>query len=159
MQCLQALLHKGEFDDALQYVSDISHQNIKEQSRFLTGNKITDDNLTHKYEATVFDGITIDFDGEISDKISTVYLCTILFNVLDDAIEACAKITVSDLKTITINSAFIQNVQIMQEVNLISVNIDVHNKSIKTSKKDKYNYGFGLYNIRKQLKSITVIFL
>jgi sensor histidine kinase regulating citrate/malate metabolism len=149
MACLQALLEHNEYEDARQYIYEITNQEILEANSIFTGSKIADIILSDKKDKAKPANIIIDFAGEISDKISASDLCTILANALDNAIEACRKISGSEPKTITVKCAFIHNVQVIQISNPIAKKVDIINNTADTSKEDTSKHGFGLYNIKK----------
>lgn len=95
-------------------------------------------------------GSQLKFSGFISDEIPAVDLCTMLSNVLDNSIEACEKLSSSDSAIIAVKCAVVQNVQVIK----IS-NPTLDNKNFtETSKLDKDNHGFGLYNIRRTVEKL-----
>lgn len=148
MICLQALLEGKEYADALEYVRDITKQDIIESNKFLSGNQIADAILSDKAELAKQSGCKIEFDGFISDEIPASDLCIILSNALDNAIEACARFTSNDTKVITVKCDIKQEVQLIRITNPN----DSSSSSTETSKEDKENHGFGLYNIRRTVE-------
>lgn len=148
MICLQALLEGKEYADALEYVRDITRQDIIESIKFFSGNQIADAILCDKAELAKQSGCKIEFDGFISDEIPSSDLCIILSNALDNAIEACARLTSNGDKIITVKCDIMQNVQLMRITNPN----DINNSTTETSKEDKENHGFGLYNIRRTVE-------
>lgn len=150
MICLQAMLEKGLLDDAIEYTKNITKQDLVSDNKFSTGNQIADSILAEKEELAERIGCQIKVTGFISDEIAAVNLCIMLFNALDNALEACAKIEVSKKDAITVKCAIIQNVQIIR----ISNPNPCNNDFLDTSKADKDNHGFGLYNIRKTVEKL-----
>ena len=148
MICLQALLEGREYDDALEYVKGITRQDIIESNKFFSGNQIADAILSDKAELAKQSCCKIEFDGFISDGISASDLCIILSNALDNAIEACARLPSNGDKIITVKCDILQNVQLMRITNPN----DINNSTTETSKEDKENHGFGLYNIRRTVE-------
>lgn len=148
MICLQALLEGKEYADALEYVRDITRQDIIESNKFFSGNQIADAILSDKAELAKKAGCEIKCDGFISDEIPASDLCIILSNALDNAIEACAKFTSNESKIITVKCDILQGVQLMRITNPN----DNNRSSTETSKEDKENHGFGLYNIRRTVE-------
>lgn len=148
MICLQALLEGKEYADALEYVRDITRQDIIESNKFFSGNQIADAILSDKAELAKKAGCEIKFDGFISDEIPASDLCIILSNALDNAIEACARFTSNEPKIITVKCDILQGVQLMRITNPN----DKTNSTTETSKEDKENHGFGLYNIRRTVE-------
>lgn len=148
MICLQALLEGKEYADALEYVRDITKQDIIESNKFFSGNQIADAILSDKAELAKQSDCRIEFDGFISDEIPASDLCIILSNALDNAIEACARFTSNESKIITVKCDILQGVQLMRITNPN----DNNRSTTETSKEDKENHGFGLYNIRRTVE-------
>ncbi len=150
MVCLQATLEKKQLDEALDYVKSITKQEIIDANKFSSGNQIADSILSEKSESSANIGTQIKFSGFISDEIAAVDLCAMLSNALDNAIEACEKLSSADSAVITVKCAVVQNVQVIK---LSNPNPDNKN-STETSKLDKENHGFGLYNIRRTVEKL-----
>lgn len=150
MICLQATLEKRQLDEALDYIKSITKQEIIEANKFSSGNQIADSILSEKNELAMERGSQIRFSGFISDEIAAVDLCTMLSNALDNAIEACEKIRSNEISIINIKCAITQNVQIIKVSNPNSDN----SNSTETSKADKENHGFGLFNIRRTVERL-----
>ena len=150
MICLQATLEKRQLDEALDYVRSITKQEIIDANKFSSGNQIADSILSEKSESAAYVGSQLKFSGFISDEIPAVDLCTMLSNALDNSIEACEKLSSSDSAIIAVKCAVVQNVQVIK----IS-NPTLDNKNFtETSKLDKDNHGFGLYNIRRTVEKL-----
>ena len=128
----------------------ITKQEIIDANKFSSGNQIADSILSEKSESAANIGTQIQFSGFISDEIPAVDLCTMLSNALDNAIEACEKLSLTDSAVITVKCAVVQNVQVIK---LSNPNPDNKN-STETSKLDKDNHGFGLYNIRRTVEKL-----
>lgn len=148
--CLQALLEKEEYSDALTYVKGITRQDIIEFNKFYSGNQIADALLSDKSETAEKNNIKIQFDGFISDELKPIELCTILSNALDNSIEACEKLHHDETKNIFIKCAVIQGIQIIEIKNPNPVD----SITTKTTKTDKENHGFGLYHIRRTVEAM-----
>ena len=147
--CLQALMIEKQYDDAKQYIQEITHKEILENNKFFTGNQIADAILSDKSANAAKINTEIKFDGSICDKLPFSDVCVILANALDNAIEACEKITTSETKVITVQCVFAQNVQIIQISNPVEKDVRIYNNTIETTKNDKASHGIGLYNIMR----------
>ena len=147
--CLQALMQEKQYDDAMQHIQEMTHKEFIEIDRFFTGNQIADAILSDKSASAEKINAEIQFDGSIYDKLPLSDVCVILANALDNAIEACEKITYSDKKIITVKCAFSQNIQIIQISNPVEEDIQIHNNSVETTKDDKSFHGIGLHNIMR----------
>lgn len=147
--CLQALMQEKQYDDAMQYIQEMTHKEFIEIDRFFTGNQIADAILSDKSASAEKINAKIQFDGSIYDKLPLSDVCVMLANALDNAIEACEKITDSDKKIITVKCAFSQNIQIIQISNPVEEDVQIHNNSVETTKDDKSSHGIGLHNIMR----------
>lgn len=147
--CLQTLMQEKQYDDAMQYIQEMTHKEFIEIDRFFTGNQIADAILSDKSASAEKINAEIQFDGSIYDKLPLSDVCVILANALDNAIEACEKITDSDKRIITVKCVFTQNVQIIQISNPVEEDIQIHNNSVETTKDDKSSHGIGLHNIMR----------
>lgn len=149
MICIQALLEKNQYNDAKQYVQEITHKEFIEIDSFFTGNQIADAILSDKSVNAEKINVEIKFEGSIYDKLPLSDVCVILANALDNAIEACEKITVSYKKIIKVKCAFAQNIQIIQIANPVAEDVQIYNNSVETTKNDKSSHGIGLHNIMR----------
>lgn len=150
ISCLKAMLGDNRNEDASQYLGQLTASFPSNGYIYNTGNYIADAILTDKQEAAAGDGITISFDGVISDNISHTDLCIIISNSVDNAIEATRRCNGD--KRITIFGGYQQGYFI-----LIIKNPAVHTSSdsfgfLKTTKDDNINHGFGLANIKYAIK-------
>ena len=88
-------------------------------------------------------------DGKLSGvKLSALDTCTILANILDNAIEAVEKLD-EDKKHIELTFKRNENYMIITETNQTLNEVDIRDNIIITTKKDKANHGFGLINIKE----------
>ena len=150
MICIQGLLQHNKIKEAQEYISKIAeHKEIIEKS-YNSGNHIADILLNEKNVLAQKHNCKIKFDGIISNNISAFNICTILSNALDNAIEACAKKDIEDTIIIEVKAALTQNIQSL----IIKNPNDQELKNEKTSKSDKINHGFGLYNIKKTITQL-----
>lgn len=76
-------------------------------------------------------------------------LCTILSNALDNAIEACEKISSDEQKIILVKCSYIKHIQFIWISNPVAEDVKIINNTVETSKADKNIHGIGLYNIRR----------
>lgn len=147
------LIECGNTTEALEMLNDYNEQiksTTKSLIKFDTGNGIVDALLTEKQEKATTVNTVITFKGAItSELISPTDLCVIFGNTLDNAIEACEKISLETKKEISINCNCNCGFMFLTISNPVVENISIHNNSIKTSKKDTSNHGFGLYSLKK----------
>lgn len=149
MICLQSLMEAQAYQQADEYIKNITKQDIIESKNYFSGNRTADAILSDKNETAQKNGAWINFSGCISDEISPTDLCTILSNALDNAIEACERIGDSGSLCVNVDCAVIQNVQIVKIRNPNNVDSTV------SAKADKDHHGIGLYNIRRTVERLN----
>lgn len=154
MICLKSLLDNGNVDDAKQYISEITYQNIINPTAFFTGNNIADAILSDNAAKAGASGIKIEYNGSISEDISPADLCTVLSNAVDNAVEACGKMENAKERLVRIECAYMKGVQIIRVGNPVKEDFDINDGLISTSKSDKQNHGYGLFNIKKTVEKL-----
>lgn len=147
MFALGILLSEGKFEEAQEYISDMNVKIKETENKFSTGNHLADAIISAKAQEAKSTGIDITFDGNIpSDKIDNSDLCIILSNAVDNAVRACADISPC---TISICSAYKSNGCTITVTNPVTQRVEIKNNTVKTSKKDAVNHGFGIGNIKR----------
>lgn len=146
--CVQGLLDAGEYDEARDYIHSITLHKTASAKEFSSGNTIVNAILADKSEAAERIGAEIRFQGIVYEDIDAVDVCTIFANALDNAVEACEKITVGP-KIISIKCSYVKHIQFICITNPSAENVKIVNNSVETSKNDKNIHGIGLYNIRR----------
>lgn len=144
---LDILLTDGKYDEAKSYIDGLNESVKETENRFSTGSYFADALLAHKADALAKDQIEIEFNGTFTPKkISNNDLCTILTNSIDNAARACAELAPCK---ISINSEETAKGCTITISNPVANKVEIKNNSVKTSKKDSQNHGFGIENIKK----------
>ncbi|WP_406544655.1 sensor histidine kinase [Pseudobutyrivibrio sp.] len=145
---LHSMVRENQNDKALLYIEDLNEVCEQLKAKYNTGNFIADAILSAKDTRAAMQNINISFDGYIpSEKVKDVDMVIVLSNMLDNAIEACEKIT--GKKDIEIKSILQKKMWVLyiknpsEEVNIINKN------HIVTTKQEKMLHGFGLNNIER----------
>ena len=117
-----------------------------------TGNFISDAIINNKAVAAAEHDVSIKFTGQIiPEGIADEDLCTVLANILDNAIEATKNL--SSNKNIHIDAALRNEFFIMNVSNPVEIDIKIRKDgTIKTSKKNQSEHGFGIKNVQKAIK-------
>ncbi len=149
MICVQGLLDAHQYDEAREYVHGITLRKTILSKEFASGNSIADSLLSDKAERAERIGAELQFKGVIFEDIPSVDLCTILSNALDNAIEACEKISSNEPKIISVKCSYIKHIQFILINNPVAEDVKIINNTVETSKADKNIHGIGLYNIRR----------
>ena len=122
---------------------------------FDTGNGIVDAILADKQSRAKTNNIKIIFSGSVPpNSIAPTDLCIIFGNTLDNAIEACEKIS-DDIERIIFvtcrcNSGFV----FIDITNPVAEDVVINGINVETSKLDKASHGYGLYSLNKTVKKL-----
>ena len=81
--------------------------------------------------------------------MSTVDLCTLFGNAMDNAVEACEKIEETEKREIRIRIAPSGDMTVMRFQNTFEGPDGLENTALQTTKRDAANHGYGLDSIRK----------
>lgn len=151
---IQALLHEKKYEQLEKYLSDHIGDLEDAPSGIQTNNVLIDHILNTKIEAARKHNIKIYTEVLIPEElaINEQYFCTILLNLLDNAIEASMKEKDPDIQII-INTK--NNNLICCVKNRVSTNIFENNPEFKTTKKDKKNHGLGIKIIKNRVKLLN----
>lgn len=160
VSCLRNLAATNNIEDIKKYLININETISKLDFKIKTGNSISDAIINEKYNIAKANEIEFicDFLLPKETLLEPVDLCVILSNALDNALEACMRITDSNiLKKICIKSC-IKNIYLIIEVSNSTTNKIqyVENKIIST-KTNKTNHGIGISNIKTVAKKYNGI--
>ena len=153
---IMELLTEGKSDAALELLQECN-QSVEPSTQsypsFDTGNGIADAILIEKQaKATAFN-TSICFQGIIpANGLSPTDLCVILGNTLDNAIEACQKLSTEEPKTITVTGNCNSGFLFLTVRNPVAQNVTIQNNHIVTTKANKTLHGFGLYSLHSVVK-------
>lgn len=150
LHALESFISSGRTEEAGEYIASLTDSLEKTKSRFQTGNFLADAILSDKAAGAEDAGVNIVFDGAFpADGIENRDLCEILSNALDNAVEAsrvCAPCEIS------VTSAVKEKGLMLTVSNPTDKPVIIKNNTVKTSKSDKRNHGFGISNIRRTAK-------
>ena len=147
---LEAYLKKEDIESARNYIVK-SFDLLNETSGIQTGNYILDVLITEKQQKA--GSISVEFKGKMTSKfVEPIDICTIFGNALDNAIEACQKIDVSDQRIIRISIQESINTLHISISNPVKSKVNMVNNNILTTKEDNTNHGLGLFSIKKVAK-------
>lgn len=148
MIVVNAYLESGKTAEARKYLNTINGGINGVLNKIKTGNFVSDAILNSKAVSAAKFDTQISFSGRVpSEGISSEDLCTILSNLIDNAIEACEK--VAGRKKIEIESGEANGFLILSVSN---PTVNGANPKFRTTKKDKLNHGIGLKNVERVIK-------
>ena len=152
---INSYLEEKDFDGAKKYVNSLSEFISSDKNIINTGNTALDAIINAK--KTIAESKNIEFIAKLqiptNISVDPADICTIFGNALDNAIEACEKIS-DENKNITLILTQQKNNMFCKITNTIS------SQTIpitKTSKPDKENHGFGIENIKNSLKKYNCV--
>lgn len=149
LQSILSLIQMTEYSQAEEYIQKLKKEKYKsELHMFYTGSKLADAILSDKASVLGEDG-RIEYSGIIPPSIEYVDLCTVLSNSLDNAVEACRKL--SSPGVISIHAAEQQGYFVLSVRNP-TVCTENYYTIPATTKDDKEHHGMGLYNIESTVK-------
>ena len=148
------LLELGRFDDAKQYISEINEELKSIRLPSVSGCHVIDAVLNEKYLLASDKNIDMSFDIDRLNKInvSSVDMCSILSNAIDNAIEACEKIDNPSDRFISVTLGIKDSMFIVSIKNTISEKTYNESVNLLSKKPDAENHGIGLKNINRILK-------
>lgn len=146
---LRKYAEDGNVERALDYLKSIEMKANVNSSKKYTGNNAVDAVINDQVRLMNEKKINFSFEGffNIRNDLSDYDLCTIFFNLLKNAVEACEKVD-SDKKSICVKMKNIgENLGIVIDNNTIIKEIP-NDQVLQTSKEDKRNHGFGMKSVR-----------
>lgn len=150
LSSLRVMVAEDRREDALNYIDNLNIPLEKTQNKYATGNYLADAILSGKSAQAENQGTRICFKGNVPQHgISNNDLCTILANGLDNAIRGCNDCTPC---TVSIEAKQQSNWFTVVIKNPVKYKVQIKNNTVKTSKADKENHGFGLENIKRVAK-------
>lgn len=149
---LSLLIGNGDTEKALDYINDMNGNLLSPISICNTGNETSDAIISDKISKATELGINLIVEGKFSyPDMKPIDICTILGNVLDNAIEAVTRENKKHtLQNKDIHLAFIvtNNFFMINETNKTVTPLKYDGSVVVTSKKDSGLHGLGLSNIK-----------
>lgn len=146
---LQSYLKENKVEEAEAYLEKLSKERTKHIYERYTGIEAIDYILSQKRERAEKKHICMNIHGEYPKdcKIDPVDLCTILTNLLDNAIEACMKQPEGEPREVQVTIRRVHQFIIIKIANSSIVSPDIRNGKLQTSKKDKNLHGWGMRSV------------
>ena len=147
--CIRELASEQKYDELESYINEISEA-VKDADRLIhTGSGIVDAIVNEKAAAAKKAGIRFEWEGTISGlEISAVDSCTLVSNLLDNAIEACSKVDVAK-RFISLGFRRSEHYLFMTCENSTVRVVELSGGKPLSTKSDKANHGFGLENVER----------
>ena len=149
MNLLAQFCKEKDIESISAYLEEINIHINEFGSKINTNNSVADVILTRYSEECKRAGIELKIKGHFIDdcKISTFDMCTILSNILDNAIRAEKESGKTSISFVIRNTN--ENELIIYVENDLKIEPQIQNGKIISSKKNKENHGFGIENVRE----------
>lgn len=153
INAIYELLNRGETSRAMQYVRNISLELENSGSRIWSNHSMLDMILNMKSEEAEKHQIDIDirFDDMRGLAVNDADLCTLISNLLDNAIEANLKIAETEKRWIRFYGERKGTLWVLNSSNPTNEPAIMEKGRLLTSKQDKAVHGFGMNSIRHVL--------
>ena len=154
LEILSRLIEEREITLAVKYISDMKDGMQNRGKQIIeTGNPIMDAILSEKIHTARERGITVKDEIFISQGIEIDSLdgCILFGNIMDNAIEACAKIPSEEERKIRIKMTSKADMLICRFTNTVHKEILI-DKNLKTTKDNAEMHGIGVKNIKKSVE-------
>ncbi|WP_371025245.1 ATP-binding protein [Paraclostridium ghonii] len=151
MLCINSM--SADKEDINKYIDNIRKDLKQFKEIYNTGNMILDIILNEKQNICNENNIDLICDINFSkcDFIEMTDVCSIFSNILDNAIEACNKVS-RGKKYIKIRGTVVKSHYVIICENSKTNKLQIKNNKIITSKKDKFIHGIGLKSVKSSLK-------
>lgn len=149
---IKELSDSKRYDELESYIDKLSGEIKASETYYRTGNDIADAIISDKVAKANKRGITLDVRGTLVEcQMDPVDMCTILANLLDNAVEAVSKLYNLDTepkhKVISLEFKKSSNFLFVVQSNYAAEKMRTKEGNIISSKMSP-DHGFGLYNLR-----------
>ncbi len=145
------LAENEEYDELKHYLADAGYDMKKTKNAYFCENRLVNAILTDKLSEAQSKGIQTSFSGNLPEKlhIQGNDICSLLVNMLDNAIEACGKVPDGKERKLELTLGM-KNDFVYFSVSNSSVGAPVmEGDEFITSKKDKGKHGYGIPIIQR----------
>lgn len=150
LRALGGMLQSGNTDDALAYIQTMQ-SDLEDATYFaVTGNTAVDAILNEKLLTAQRQETNLRFDAVTlkNTKAKPMDLCIILSNALDNALEACRKLSDIQSRTVSLKIREESDFLLISVQNPVAQPPKKLGNSFLSDKKDRENHGIGLRSIR-----------
>ncbi len=154
IRALSAYSEEGSSAQLRRYLEDMTDHSAIHDVKTYTGNKAVDAIIREELKRSASCEIIFEFKGELPAQTeqSVFDICTIISNLMRNAVEACEKLAQDqERRILLVVYPYNENIYIYTE-NSIANPVKVSGKKIKTTKSDTKNHGLGSENIRKTVE-------
>lgn len=151
---IQNYLADGKVEEAKVYLEKLEKNRTAYSVEQFTGIEAVDYILSQKAELARQKNVETSIHAEYPKdcNIDPIDLCTILTNLLDNAIEACEKLSETSTKKLSITIRRINQFIIIQILNSCMEEPVIIKGKFLTSKTDRRHHGWGIKNIKSAIE-------
>lgn len=145
---LKSLLDQGRYEEMDRWLEEIVQTDLDRDDLVSTGNRLIDMILAQKKGEARRKNIPLLFDVLLPEQmeLQPQMLCSLLFNLLDNAIEASARTERPDIRC---DIRMVKGYLWVEVRNWVDSSVLAENPGLLTSKPDKASHGIGLRLIRQ----------
>lgn len=149
---IESLVEQGQYDAVLKYLREVIAPSFAKEEMVSTGNHFLDMVLSQKVGEARQNHIPIALNVQVPEhiSISQQLLCSLLFNMIDNAIEASKLVTEPDIR---LSIHVVKGYLSVDVRNRINHSVLENNPKLKTSKHDSSNHGIGISMIRQVVQA------
>lgn len=158
LQVIRELCANRDYAGAEKYAAELSKKPGLTGQFHITGNRIADIVLAAKKEAALLQGTAFICDGDFQyfDDMKPADVCTLLSNLLDNALEACKDLPESCIR---VHGVQHRNFYTLMITNPVARPVAIRNNQIATTKKNRHSHGIGLSGVARIVQSCHGEFL
>lgn len=154
MNMLKYYCENNNFDEMKKYLSKIVQESAVYDVAVYTRNRSVDAVIAPLAQMAQDKKINMTWKGILPEQteVALYDLCTILSNLLKNAIEACEKIPSEKERKIVAKVGSYNNQIYLEIKNTVAEKVTIKDDKLVTSKKDKLNHGIGSRNVEEAVK-------
>lgn len=154
---LKSYCKEGRYKDMENYLNKIIDESAVYMVEVYTGNRQVDAILRQLLADAKDKKIFVEIKGGFSQKmsVSEYDACTIIYNLMKNAIEACEKIENEDKRKIQVKVGNYESYTYISIKNTILKKVKIKNNYFETTKNDKINHGIGSKNVESTVKKYS----
>ena len=154
MAVLKSYCKDKKIDQIESYLNMISEESAIDDLPGYTGNKGVDAVLRELLKISEQSGVEVTIKGTLAEveRILEYDLCTIFYNLMKNAIEACEKIEDTQERKIRIDMGNYNSQLFISIKNIVKEPVIIKGNHPHTTKRDKDHHGFGCENVERAVR-------
>lgn len=162
LNCIQDMLQNGRSDEASEYLKDILESVASLSKKYVTGDPLLDSIVGVKTQIMEQHLIQFELDGVLAGGLpwKPMDICNVFANALDNAIEACQKVT-PEVRTISMSIRSTPQFWFITIINPVEKAIDTTKLFQKnggyTTKSSNAQHGIGTYSMKRTVESYNAM--